>query len=325
MRIGSLAFHRPLALAPMEAVSDTAFRLICKELGADLLYTEFTSSEALIRNVDKALRKIRVLDAERPIAVQIFGGLETSMETAAAVAERAGPDFIDINCGCWVRKVALREAGAGLLRNLAKFRSIVASVIRGTRLPVTVKTRLGWDADSIVILDVARMLEDLGVQALTVHCRTRAQAHSGRADWTWLSRLKEAVHIPIIGNGDINSPEDVERMFATGCDGVMIGRGAVRNPWIFREAKQYLATGQIPPRPSRWERIACCLRHLQWNVELKGERVGVIEFRKYLSGYLTGLCGAARLRRELMEYTTHGAVRERLLRFYEEATAHEAA
>ncbi|MBN2309641.1 MAG: tRNA-dihydrouridine synthase family protein, partial [Candidatus Hydrogenedentes bacterium] len=181
MRIGHIELDKPLALAPMEDVTDRAFRLICKEQGADLLYTEFASSEALIRDVGTTLRKIQITDAERPIAVQIFGGDSGSMEAAAAVAEQAEPDFIDVNCGCWVKKVARREAGAGLLKDLAKFESVVRSVIRGTHLPVTVKTRLGWDADSIVILDVARMLEQAGVAGLAVHCRNRAQGHRGAA------------------------------------------------------------------------------------------------------------------------------------------------
>ncbi len=312
MRIGTIELDTPLALAPMEDVTDLPFRLICKELGADLLYTEFASSEALIRDAEKTLRKIQVSDAERPVAVQIFGGVETSMSEAAAVAERARPDFIDINCGCWVRKVALRDAGAGLLRDIHRFEAIVRSVMQGTSLPVTVKTRLGWDPKSIVILDVARMLEQCGVQALTVHCRTREQAHRGGADWHWLERLKGAVSMPILGNGDVNTPEDVKRMLETGCDGVMIGRSAIHNPWIFREAKHYLATGESLPPPAPVARIEMCIKHLRLSVEYKGERKGVIEFRKHYSGYLHSLPRAAKVRGELNQYTEIAPVLERL-------------
>jgi len=318
MRIGHIELNQPLALAPMEDVTDIPFRLICKELGADLLYTEFASSEGLIRDARRSLQKIRVVEEERPVAVQIFGGLETSMEAAAAVAEQAKPDFIDINCGCWVKKVALREAGAGLLKDIPKFRAIVESVIRGTSLPVTVKTRLGWDAKSIVILDVARMLEDIGVKALALHCRTRDQGHRGDADWSWLEKLKGAVSIPIIGNGDLTTPEDVKRMFETGCDGVMIGRGAIQNPWIFNQTKHYLATGEHLPPPTLAERVATCVKHLRHSVEYKGERKGVIEFRKYYSGYLKGQPGVSKLRQELMTFHEMEPAIARLERYVDE-------
>jgi nifR3 family TIM-barrel protein len=242
------------------------------------------------------------------------------MEGAAAVAEQAGPDFIDINCGCWVKKVALREAGAGLLRDLGRFETIVKSVIAGTRLPVTVKTRLGWDAKSIVILDVARMLEQAGVRALAVHCRTRDQAHQGGADWAWLERLKNTVSIPILGNGDINGPEDVKRMFETGCDGVMIGRAAIGNPWIFQRSRHYLATGELLPEPGLQERVAVCLRHLRRAVDNKGEYRGLVEFRKYYAGYFRNLHGAAKLRSELMQHHEYAPIEARLLRYAEEST-----
>lgn len=315
MRIGHIELDKPLALAPMEDVTDIPFRLVCKALGADLLYTEFTSSEGLIRDARRSLQKIRVVEEERPIGVQIFGGVETSMEAAAAVAEQANPDFIDINCGCWVKKVALREAGAGLLKDMGKFEAIVKSVIAGTCLPVTVKTRLGWDDKNIVILDVARMLEQIGVQALAVHCRTRSQGHSGDADWSWLEKLKAVVSIPVIGNGDLTTPEDVKRMFETGCDGVMIGRGAIQNPWIFNQTKHYLATGDHLPPPSLAERVATCVKHLRHSVEYKGERKGVIEFRKYYSGYLKGQPGVSKLRQELMMLNDVEPVIARLHRY----------
>jgi len=325
MKIGPIELDQPLALAPMEDVTDLPFRLICKELGADLLYTEFASSEALIRDAAKTLKKIQVADAERPVAVQIFGGVEESMEGAAAVAERAGPDFIDINCGCWVKKVALREAGAGLLRDIPKFERIVRSVIRGTSLPVTVKTRLGWDQESIVIEDVARMLEQCGVKALALHCRTRDQAHRGEAQWHWLEKVKAAVSIPVIGNGDANEPEDVKRMLETGCDGVMIGRGAIANPWIFREAKHFLATGEHLPPPTIDERLDCCMRHLQLSVEHKGERRGVVEFRKYYAGYLKGQPRVSKLRADIMTLAEVEPVLARLMQYRDDIAATLAA
>ena len=305
----------------MEDVTDLPFRLICKELGADLLYTEFASSEALIRDAAKTLKKIQVADAERPVAVQIFGGVEESMEGAAAVAEAAGPDFIDINCGCWVKKVALREAGAGLLRDLPKFEGIVRSVIRGTTLPVTVKTRLGWDQESIVIEDAARMLEQCGVQALALHCRTRDQAHRGEAQWHWLEKVKKAISIPLIGNGDVNTPEDAKRMLETGCDGVMIGRGAIANPWIFRETKHFLDTGEHMEPPSLEEKLDCCVRHLHLSVEHKGEPKGVVEFRKYYAGYLKGQPNVSKLRAEIMTMMELEPVLARLEKYREEIAA----
>ena len=315
MRIGSIEIERPLALAPMEDAADHPFRMICKEYGADLLYTEFASCESLIRDVPRTLRKIEVTDDERPIGVQIYGSAETSMERAAAVAEEARPDFIDINCGCWVKKIANRGDGAGLLRDLRKFESVVQSVVAATRLPVTVKTRLGWDEKSICILDVARMVEQNGVQALTVHCRTRVQGYAGAADWSWLEKIKGAISIPLIGNGDVKTPEDVKRMLETGCDGVMIGRAAVHSPWLFNRAKHYLATGDLLPEPPLHERMNVCIRHLLAAVEYMGERRAVLEHRKRYAGYLRGVRDIARLRAELMLYTEVEPILVRLHEF----------
>jgi tRNA-dihydrouridine synthase B len=324
MKIGHVQLDRPLALAPMEDVSDAPFRLICKDLGADLLYTEFANCEALVRDVKKSLAKIRVSDAERPIGVQIYGSLESSMERATAIAEEAGPDFIDINCGCWVKKIAMRGDGAGLLRDLKKFEAVVKSVVGATTLPVTVKTRLGWDPASIVILDVARMLEANGVQALAVHCRTRNQGFTGHADWSWLEKIKQVTSMPLIGNGDIKTPEDVKTVFETGCDGVMIGRWVIHNPWLFQQAKHYLATGEHLPEPTLSERVALCLRHLKDEAEHKHERRAVLEHRKHYAAYVREVPHAARLRAELMGYDEIGPIEARLNRFVRESGAWES-
>lgn len=325
MKLAHIDIDRPLALAPMEDVTDIAFRLICKRLGADLLYTEFTSSEALIRDARKAMRKIEIAEEERPVAIQLFGGLETSMEGAARVAERFRPDFIDINCGCWVEDVALRGAGSGLLRDLPRMEAIVRSTVRGTTLPVTVKTRLGWDKNTINILDVAKMVEDAGAQALTVHCRTRDMAHDGIADWSWLEKIKRVLSIPLIGNGDVRTPQDARRMLETGCDGVMIGRAAIANPWIFRETRHFLLTGECLAPPDADERIRVCLEHLRLSVRYKEGKYGVLEFRKYYSGYLKGLPNIARLRAELMQLTHLEPIVERIERYREEIAGSQDA
>lgn len=315
MRIGSLELDRPLALAPMEDITDLPFRRICKERGADLVFTEFVNCEALTRNVKRAVDKMQVADAERPVAIQLYGSTEASLERAAAMAEEAGPDFIDINCGCWVKKIATRGDGAGLLRDLQKFEAVVRSVIRGTSLPVTVKTRLGWDGDSIVILEVARMLEQNGVAMFTVHCRTRKQAYEGKADWSWLPRIKEVTDLPLVANGDISTPEDVATVFDLGADGAMIGRGAIQNPWIFDQAKHYLATGEHLDGPTLEERIELCIRHLKDNVAHRGEHRGVMTFRKFYANYLKGMHGGAKLRASLMAYTDVPPIEEKLRRF----------
>ncbi len=318
MKLGPLEIHTPLALAPMEDVSDIAFRAICKERGADLVYTEFTNVEAIVRDVKSAMDKIQVTEAERPVGIQLYGSNGESLERAAAIAESLGPDFIDINCGCWVKKVAMRGDGAGLLRDLGRFESVVQSVTRGTKLPVTVKTRLGWDADSIVILDVARMLEHNGVQALTVHCRTRKQGYTGQADWSWLPGIKEACgSMPLLANGDIVTPEDIKAILDLGCDGAMIGRGAIENPWIFEQAKHYLATGEHASAPSAEDRIELCIRHLKDHVALHGDRRGVTSFRKFYVHYLRGMRDSHPVRVALMALYEVGPIEEVLRGFLE--------
>jgi tRNA-dihydrouridine synthase B len=319
MTIGKLNIDKGVLLAPMEDVTDIPFRLICKRLGADILYTEFINSEGLVRNSEKTHKKMLFLPEEPPIAIQIYGGEISSMRGAAELAESQQPDFIDINCGCWVRNVALRGAGAGLLRDLPKMEQLAKAVIQATRLPVTLKTRLGWDSESVRILEVARMCESIGISALTVHCRTRVQGHNGTADWLWIEKLKSVVSIPIIANGDIKTPQDAKFLFdQMGADAVMIGRGAIENPWIFGDIKRYMQTGVIPPPASAIQRIELCKDHIDLSVRFKGERRGIIEMRKHYSGYLRGMHGASKVRAELMQHTEREPVIERLEQFIEE-------
>lgn len=317
MFLGRTAIANPVCLAPMEDVTDRPFRLLCKELGADVLYTEFANCEAVIRNVSREVEKMAVLDAERPIGVQVYGSNPSALERAAAMAEESGADFVDLNAGCWVKKIANRGDGAGLLRDLPKFRDCVAAMQQGTQLPVTVKTRLGWDADSIVALEVARMVEDMGVQALTMHCRTRVQGYSGKADWSWLPRIREVSAIPLIANGDISSGEDVKICLDMGCDGVMIGRAAIHHPWVFREIKTFMNAGEVMPEPDLKERFDFCIRHLRAHVAFRGLPRGIYSFRKFYGGYLKGVHNIAHLRRDLMIYTEVEPIVERLYTFLE--------
>jgi tRNA-dihydrouridine synthase B len=305
MRIGRIEIEKGILLAPMEDVTDLPFRLICKQLGADIVYTEFISSDGLIRDAPKSLRKLRWLDEERPIGVQIFGGDVDVMVRAARIAEESVPDLIDINCGCWVKKVVAKNAGAALLRDLPQMERIASAVVKSVNLPVTLKTRLGWDEDSIRIVEVAKICEAVGIQALTIHCRTRAQGQKGIANWNWVSRVKSEVSIPVIANGDIYSAQDIKYVFdTTGCDAVMIGRAAINNPWIFQQGKHYLAGGKILPEPSIQERIGLCIKHVTLAVEQKGERRGILEMRKYYAGYLRNLPNAAKIRALLMVLAT---------------------
>ena len=322
MRIGHLSFDsKPVFLAPMEDVSDPPFRVLCKEFGADLVYTEFISSGGLIHEAQDCLQKLDILPEERPVAVQIFGGDLEEVRQAAMIAERANPDIIDINFGCPVRKVIRKEAGAGILRNLPKMKEVTRAVIDSVNKPVTVKTRLGWDDRSIQVLEVAKILQEVGIKALTVHARTRCQMYKGDARWEWLKRLKEdsKIKIPIIGNGDASSPERVLAMFEeTGVDAVMIGRGAIGNPWIFREAKAFIATGELPEAPTLADRISVLIRHLEKKCAWLGEKRGVLEMRRMYSGYLRGLRKGSQLRHRLMGKTGKDEVIETLLEFQEE-------
>ena len=317
LKIGPVEVSPGLLLAPMEDISEPPFRMVCKRLGADIVYTEFINAEGLLREDPdgprRTRRKLLFLEAERPVGIQLYGASELSMEKATQIAEAQKPDLIDVNCGCWVKKVALRGAGAGLLRDLPQMRQVVSRVVRTTGLPVTVKTRLGWDAQSIKIVEVARMLEDLGVQALTIHCRTRTQGHKGEVDYSWIARVKEVVSMPVILNGDVTTPQEVENAFAsTGCDGVMIGRGAIRHPWIFREARYYLERGELLPPPTLQERVDLCLEHLRLAVEHGGERYALIGMRRHYAGYFRSMRGAARLRAELVDFKESEPLRQRL-------------
>ncbi|HTS00350.1 MAG TPA: tRNA dihydrouridine synthase DusB [Bacteroidota bacterium] len=318
MKIGTISLERGILLAPMEDVTDLPFRLICKRLGADIVYTEFVNSDGLVRGSRKTKQKMLFREEERPFGIQIYGGDIASMEGAARMASELNPDLIDINCGCWVRDVAMRGAGAGLLRDLPKMEKIARTVVGASTVPVTLKTRLGWDAASIRIVDVAKMCRDAGIAALTVHCRTRDQGHKGSVDYSWIPRIKEAVDLPVIVNGDVVSPENVRDVFiATGCDAVMIGRGAVINPWIFRQAKHFLATGERLPEASVEERVALLKEHLRLSVEYKGERAGVIELRKHYAGFLRGMPHVSRIRMELMQFTEAAPILDHLTKFLE--------
>lgn len=314
MKIGTIDIDRPVLLAPMEDVTDMPFRLMCKRLGADIMFTEFVNSDGLVRNSDKTFKKMLFLEEERPFGIQIYGGDENSMEGAAKMAESLNPDIIDINCGCWVKKVAGRGAGAGLLKDLPKMGSIVSNVVKATKLPVTVKTRLGWDENSIRIVEVAQMLEAEGVSALTIHARTRSQGHKGDPDFSWIPKVKAAVKIPIIINGSIVDPVQIEMLFhETGCDGVMIGRGAIDNPWLFADVQHYRKTGETAPVRTLRERIDVCVDLLTSSVTYKGERRGVIEMRKFYSGFLKGIPNASKLRSHLMIYNEEQPIVDLLL------------
>ena len=274
----------PLLLAPMEDVSDPPFRAICKELGADVVYTEFISVEGLIRDADKSVQKLDIYDEERPVGIQIFGAEIESMRQATKWVERAEPEFLDINYGCPVKKVACKGAGAGILQDIDKMERMTREIVQATSLPVTVKTRLGWDSHTIRIVEVALRLQDAGIKALSIHGRTRKQMYKGVADWDPIKAVKDHpdIEIPIFGNGDVDGPLKAEEYrHAYGVDGIMIGRGSIGNPWIFRDIKHYFATGEILPKPSIVERAEVCRRHLLTGIEWKGIRTGIVEMRRH--------------------------------------------
>ena len=284
--------HEPLFLAPMEDVTDPSFRYMCKKFGADVVYTEFISSDGLIRDAWKSRAKLNIDEAERPVGIQIYGHLIEPMVEAARIAETANPDIIDINFGCPMKKIAGRGAGSGMMRDVPLMVEMTRQIVNAVKKPVTVKTRLGWDEDSKNIEEIALRLQDVGISALTIHGRTRAQLYRGEADWSLIGKVKNnpAIHIPIIGNGDIDSGAKAREMFDRyGVDGIMIGRATYGRPWIFREVKHYLKTGELLPQPSVIERVAIAKEHLAKSVEIKGEKVGILEMRRHLSNYFKGL------------------------------------
>ena len=293
MKIGSIDLgDKPLFLAPMEDVTDPSFRYMCKRFGADVVTTEFISSDGLIRDAWKSRAKLNIDEAERPVGIQIYGHLVEPMVEAARIAETARPDFIDINFGCPVKKIAGRGAGSGMMRDVPLMVEMTRRIVEAVSLPVTVKTRLGWDEDSKNIVDIALRLQDTGIAALTIHGRTRAQMYRGEADWTLIGEVKRHpdMRIPIIGNGDVDSgPKAAEMFDRYGVDGVMIGRATYGRPWIFSEVKHYMSTGEIMPQPSVAERVAIAKEHLAKSLEIKGERVGILEMRRHLSNYFKGL------------------------------------
>jgi len=312
IRIGSIELPEfPLLLAPMEDVSDPPFRRLCKEQGADLMYTEFISSEGLIRDAAKSIKKLDIFEYERPIGIQIFGSEIESMRLATEIAVAAGPDLIDINYGCPVKNVACKGAGAGILQDIPKMVRMTAEIVKASPLPVTVKTRLGWSEETKFIVDVAERLQDVGIQALSIHGRTRMQMYKGEADWTLIGEVKanSRMRIPIFGNGDIDSPEKAVAMKQRyGVDGVMVGRAAIGYPWFFNEVKQFLRDGTKPEAPSIEERARIARRHLEMSVEWKGERTGIVETRRHYANYFKGVPHFKEFRQELVTLEDFGAL-----------------
>lgn len=293
VKIGNVELGEfPLLLAPMEDVSDPPFRKLCKEQGADMVYTEFISADGLVHEAKNTFQKLEIFDYERPIGIQYFGGQLESMIEAAEIIEAKNPDVIDINFGCPVAKVACRMAGAGLLRDVPLMVKLTEAVVKSTKRPVTVKTRLGWDDATINILEVSERLQDVGIQALSIHARTRSQMYKGEANWSWLAKVKEnpRIHIPIFGNGDVDSPQkalDYRNRF--GVDGIMIGRASIGYPWVFREIKHYFSTGEILPPPTVEERVRAARQHLRDSLDWKGTKLGVLEMRRHYAPYFRDL------------------------------------
>ncbi|MFT7160208.1 MAG: tRNA-dihydrouridine synthase B [Bacteroidia bacterium] len=308
VKIGDIELGEfPLLLAPMEDVSDPPFRAVCKANGADLMYTEFISAEGLIRDATKSVEKLDIYDYERPIGIQIFGDKIDSMREAAAIAEEANPELVDINYGCPVKKVACKGAGAGILLDLPKMQSMTAEIVKRVDKPVTVKTRLGWDDSTIKIIEVAKRLQDVGIQALTIHGRTRQQMYKGEADWSYISEVKnhQDIHIPIFGNGDIDSPEKaLEYKDKFGVDGIMIGRAAIGYPWIFNEIKEYFKTGLKLPPPELKERVEVAKKHLEFSIKWKGDKKGIFEMRRHYTNYFRGIPNFKPFRTRLVESPT---------------------
>ena len=293
VKIGNIDLGEfPLLLAPMEDVSDPPFRALCKKHGADLMFTEFISSEGLIRDADKSTQKLDIYDFERPIGIQIFGNNIDSMMEATRICERAKPEIIDINYGCPVKKIANKGAGAGILRDIPKMVEMTKQIVNSTKLPVTVKTRLGWDDNTKYIVEVAERLQDVGIHAISIHGRTRKQMYKGSADWSLIKAVKDnpRMNIPVFGNGDIDSPEKAKLMRDEfGLDGAMIGRASIGNPWIFNEIKHFLNTGKHIDRPTMIERVEACKQHLNHSIEWKGKILGIAEMKRHYTNYFKGI------------------------------------
>ncbi len=317
MKIGSIDLgEMPVLLAPMEEITDGVFRRICREQGADMVVTEFISSEGLIRDASKSLKKLVFKPEERPLSIQIFGHDPEAMRQAAGLAQAAGPDSIDLNFGCPVRKVVEKGGGASLLRDIPRMLAITKAVVSATHLPVTAKTRLGWNENSKIIVDLAEQLQDCGIKALTIHGRTRVQMYSGQADWTLIGEVKNnsRMQIPIIGNGDVDSVFKAKEMFDRySVDGIMVGRAAIGNPFIFRQIKEYLSCGTMPSEISIHERVETCRRHLKESAIDKGERRAVVEMRKHYSGYFKGVPEFKKTRIKLLTCSTLAAVDQLLM------------
>ncbi len=316
VKIGDIELPEfPLLLAPMEDVSDPPFRMVCKEQGVDLMYTEFISSEGLIRDAVKSRMKLDIFEYERPIGVQIFGSEIESMVKCAEIIESVNPNLLDINYGCPVSKVTCKGAGAGILQNIPKMVAMTKAVVNATTLPVTVKTRLGWDEGSKNIEEVAERLQDIGIQALTVHGRTRVQMYKGEANWELIAKIKEnpRIHIPIFGNGDIDSPEKAwEYKNKYGVDGIMVGRASIGYPWIFREIKHYFKTQELLPPPTIAERVEACKSHFEFSLRWKGEKLGVLEMRRHYTNYFKGIPNFKPYRMELVTSMDIDFIRRKL-------------
>ena len=303
----------PLLLAPMEDVSDPPFRAVCKANGADIMFTEFISAEGLIRDAAKSVQKLDIFEYERPIGIQIFGGDIDAMRESAEIATAARPDIIDINYGCPVKKVTCKGAGAGILKDIPKMVAMTAEIVKSTHLPVTVKTRLGWDTETMYVEEVTERLQDVGVKAISIHGRTRVQMYKGEADWTLIGNIKNnpRIHIPVFGNGDVNSPEKAKLMRDTyGVDGIMIGRASIGYPWVFNEIKHFLKTGTHLPAPSIDVRVDTCLEHFDFSVKWKGEVLGNIEMRRHYANYFKGFQDFKQFRMKLVMTNSNLEVRE---------------
>jgi nifR3 family TIM-barrel protein len=325
VKIGNIQLGEfPLLLAPMEDVSDPPFRAVCKENGADMMYTEFISSEGLIRNAAKSTKKLDIFESERPIGIQIYGSEISSMREAALIAEKANPELIDINYGCPVKGVACRGAGAALLQDIPKMVKMTEEIVKATHLPVTVKTRLGWDDKTKNVNDVAERLQDIGIKALSIHGRTRSQMYKGPADWTLIGEIKnnQRIQIPIFGNGDVDSVEKaIEMRNRFGVDGVMIGRASIGYPWIFNEIKHFIKHGEYLPKPTIVQRTDVCRKHLDFSIRWKGEKLGILEMRRHYSNYFKGLDHFKEFRMRLVtlfEVPVIHSVLDEILEFYNE-------